>query len=355
MSGSITLYIRAHGGENFNSSIQEYIKENVYLVSFAGNPGLAGWSTICPDGIPVDLKVLYQIGGFYHMKSFDPTKPTQKDILFDDELRDNLKSIYEYCLRNCSPSVNLPTFSRTNPQTDRNYTLEADKGQDPRISPEYGITVVASSNEDDKEYTFESKMGISSGLSRPTRIANININHDAFEYWMSKSILEGKYKDLIRTAILEDKRVTLSDLIIFFKSMGFKNILIWDTSCRTGPFKGRPSTHNRYGRAEKVQHPGNTPFFQDVQPEPISLEPHDRTRLLFEDNEHSGEICNLSNGFCDMIIKAAKKCYRGICDSDKIDGGRTIKNKNKNKNKNKKNNKKNKLRKTRKNKNRKRI
>jgi hypothetical protein len=168
-------------------------------------------------------------------------------------------------------------------------------------------------------------MDISSGLSRPTRISNININNTAFDHWMSKCQLQPQYKDLIRMLMLEKKKVTLSDIIVFFKSMGFKNILIWDTSCRTGPFKGRSTTLNRLGRQELIEQPPNTPL---RLPPPargeILDEPEDRRDLL-EDYDEAPEVCNPSNGFCDMITKAAKDCYKGICGKSKIDGGRTRK------------------------------
>jgi hypothetical protein len=110
--------------------------------------------------------------------------------------------------------------------------------------------------------------------------------------------------------------------------MGFKNILIWDTSCRGGQYKGRESTHNRNARLESTLHPGNTPGIQ-VPQGAITLQPEDRSHLLFEDNEPPQETCNPSNGYCEMIRRAAVACYRGICGKDKTYGGRTKKRKTK--------------------------
>jgi hypothetical protein len=172
------------------------------------------------------------------------------------------------------------------------------------------------------------QMGTSGGLSRPTRIANININPNAFEHWMSKSTLQPLYKDKFRRSILGKKKIVLSDIIVFFKSMGFKNILIWDTSCRSGPFKGRLTTLNRLGRQELIEQPPNTPLRLSPPTRGEILDQPEDRRDLLGDYDEAPEVCNPSNGFCDMITKAAKDCYRGICGEDKTDGGMRRKNKN---------------------------
>lgn len=350
--GSVTLYIRAHGHDLFDSNI-ERINQNVYLVSFAGNPGLPGWMTLCPDGDPVDLKVLYEIGDFYHRKSLLDPKPTQKDILYDEELTDQLKLIYKDCLGD-DPTVNLPIFSRTQPTTNRFYSLKPNPNEHRELSPEYGITVVASTNEEDAPYTLESRMDRSSDLTRPSRLANININPKAFNHWMSKCKLTPESNFHIRQNLLVKKTIYLSNIIVFFRSMGFKNILIWDTSCRTGPYKGRSTSLNRLGRGELTEQPPNTPARLPPPARGVIMDQPEDRRDLLSDYDEADEVCNSSNGFCDRITKAAKDCYRGICGKDKIDGGRTRKNKRKNNKKNKIKNKTRKIkRKTKKNKTRK--
>jgi hypothetical protein len=139
---------------------------------------------------------------------------------------------------------------------------------------------------------------------------------------MNKCKLTPQSKDYIRETMLGKKKINLSHIIVFFKSMCFKNILIWDTSCRTGPYKGRSTTLNRLGRQELIERPPNTPL---RLPPPargaIMDQPEDRRELL-GDYDEADEVCNPSNGFCDRITKAVKDCYRGICGRDKTDGGR---------------------------------
>jgi hypothetical protein len=167
------------------------------------------------------------------------------------------------------------------PRTDKNYYLRpnlhenCDKcvktGQsvctqlppDQILSPEYGITVIESSEPEDAEFTLKGitlqNPDIKDPESHLRQIVNWNYYYDGertletYMYWANKALANAKtveeYYEAKRLyySIMgwnEDKNyVQLSEIVRLFKIMGFTNIYIIDNSCRScGVRPGEPGS-----------------------------------------------------------------------------------------------------------------
>lgn len=87
--------------------------------------------------------------------------------------------------------------------------------------PEYGLTVVNSSNVKDIPFTLSG--------SNNRIMANMNMYLPAKDYWKSRALPEYKY---LVDQIYDEKYIHLTDLYLLFNSMGFQHIYIYDPTCR---------------------------------------------------------------------------------------------------------------------------
>jgi len=314
--GSITIYISAHGFEFFENPLTSDQKQNVFLLSLAGRPGSCTTIGYCYDNVPTSERQLHMIGKFYNKYLQPPV--SQKQILYNEELTKKIYEMYEEAFDNCIEK--LPSFSRTSPETNRYYQLQPNKGEDKDLDPTYGITVLASTNEADNDYTLTGLL--KKGERNPYgRRSNLNVNKDALRHWLSRSNFTNDIKNLIKKD-LSQKFMTLQNVILFFKSMGFKNILIWDTSCRAGEFTGRPSSFRILSKKEELPQPPDTPFkvtrALSIGP-PETLTMHRDTESLTDTAEEEEE-CDERTGICGRVQKMAEECYNGVCRKIKTAG-----------------------------------
>lgn len=171
--------------------------------------------------------------------------------------------------------------------------------------PEYGLTVVNSSNAKDIPFTLSG--------SNNRIMANMNMYLPAKDYWKSRALPEYKY---LIDQIYDEKYIHLTDLYLLFNSMGFQHIYIYDPTCRDCEIDDI--------RAQQYRN-------QELS-EPIIQQP-DNTIVT---NRNQNTNINNYNYMDD--------CINGVCNyfkKTKINGGKNKTNKKGNKsNKKKSNNKK---------------
>jgi hypothetical protein len=200
---------------------------NLQLLSIPGLPGINGLMGSCPpDDTPLDIKIVDYIQNIYYHNN-DITLP---------ELSDPLRKLYKMCKRTF-PSG----FKITYPRSERGFVFEPNPHENcvmcteddgprcllerqvgKRSCPEYGLTVVMSTDPDDFNYTLIT--------NDERKHSNIHMNSSAKHHWLRK--INPTYKNLFNDMITE-KHILLSDLVdIFIKGLGFTHIDIIDPTCR---------------------------------------------------------------------------------------------------------------------------
>ena len=239
---SVTLYISGHGMERLGE--QPGNMDNVTLLSFCGLVGTYGKMPQCYDNrnrkVPIDIITLNdKLRPIYKKELAKKTR----QIYIAESIREPLRTFYE---KNCGVTFShAGGFTMTEPRNERwfqlrpgsheNCILSCTKRDEPKCiqetdpmkqyCPEYGIVVIASNNERDDGYTLVTTAGTqNSNLSYP----------DVFEHWYDRA--QGVIKQRIRQQMTgmegRDKVITLTELVTFFRSMGFQNIIILDPTCR---------------------------------------------------------------------------------------------------------------------------
>ena len=212
---SVTLYMAAHGVEFFgNSSYRP--DNNVFVMSFIGVPNSSSDFGICSDNRPLDFHVLEYIKNYY-----ENSGGTQYKNIFSQELKDKLKQIYEeelevpegtYLFSTIKPVANRYFFFKPNEHENCNKCIEnneklkgiyCSKNRNPEC-PEYGLTIVESSNPSDNGYTLvTAKKLIDKNVSKLLKSldttdedkeklireqSNMNINKNALEHWRKRAL-----------------------------------------------------------------------------------------------------------------------------------------------------------------------
>jgi hypothetical protein len=219
-NSTITLCIQGHGQEYIHKMLTQNVKFNVNVLTFGGKLGVETDFRMCYDG-SIDTKVMNKLNLLYSSRR--ATK-LSKTLMFE--------TLPEYFYRlYADQQLYYPSgaFQIIYPKIQKVFQLRPKCGEDERLCPEYGISVVSSSDPADNGFTLET---IPHKKGEGYRRANINMNGAAFEHWYEKSKMETYVKDQVREIIFDEKVVHLSDIILFFKSMGFKHINIIDPSCR---------------------------------------------------------------------------------------------------------------------------
>jgi len=155
--------------------------------------------------------------------------------------------------------------------------------------PEYGLTIVASSFPEDKDFTLA---GYGDRLK-----SNINVNLTARVHWRSRT---PDYKYLI-DQIFKEKYINLTDLDILFKSMGFKHIYIYDPSCRDCEIEA--SLANEYAILERKP---PSPTINVITEQPGDYKPNPGNSRI---NSGNSIVNDCVNGVCRIFQKS------------KVDGG----------------------------------
>lgn len=228
---SVTIIIEGHGAEHLGERL-EYI-QNVNLLSFCGMPGELGiMKGFGEDSI--SIATISKLGSHYNEFLYGEGK--------DDPYMNNQIGLFESSPKMLdtlfkSNGLLFPCgFKMTNPVSERTFYLRPNPGENVRKSgrcerdskkmhcPEYGITIIASSEKEDKPFTLAS---LKSPSPSHRRQMNLLLSPSTLEYWNQRS-------GLILKPILElNPHITLSQIINIFVAMGFDNIYIHDPTCRT--------------------------------------------------------------------------------------------------------------------------
>lgn len=319
MEEAVTLFIQGHGSEKLTNSLKN--DPNIQLLSFVGMPGIVGEMVICENNNkPIDINIIEFLNVIYN-KTYkeDGSLDFQSQLLLFNELPELLKRLYEDCDIEYKDGFSKiwPRFERyfsffPNPHENcrlcsvpNDWNKEQNLGKNclpgrclPERNinniccPEYGLSIVASSFSNDLPFTLASKN------NNTRKEANINISLSTKEYWKSRTPDQKSLVD----QIYNKKYIYLSQLIILFKSMGFKYIYLLDPTCRSCKI----DTHmaEEYKNLERIS--PNEEIFTS-QP----------TNIIFSSDE---DPIPKTNYFED--------CINGICGfgkKKKIDGGKSRK------------------------------
>lgn len=137
----VVLFIQAHGNENLEHELVG--SENVRLLSFSGEPNTSGMMSICPDGESLNMKAL-RIATASLKRSKEPEKSMKASI-------QTLEQAY------ADSSIHFEDgFRITVPISERTFYFYPNTDEDPKLCPEYGLSVIQSSNPVDHDHTLES-------------------------------------------------------------------------------------------------------------------------------------------------------------------------------------------------------
>lgn len=226
---SVTLFIQAHGEElftDYSSSIAATSRFNpkpiVKLLSFSGSIFEAGKMALCKSQLsgefnqPIDSLVIEEIQTIYK------TTTNRKANALFGKMGSILKRIYS----DCRIRFKQGGFKIIFPKTERIFYLQPNAGEDRRMVPDYGITVVSSSIDSDFNYTLQ-------GIDGSPSMSNWSSYHDNINYWLyERSNLDEDRQMELFDKIVNQKQILLSEIVELFTSAGFNEILIYDPTCR---------------------------------------------------------------------------------------------------------------------------
>lgn len=261
---TITLFIEAHGSEDFN--IETDFGPSVELLSFSGSPGVEG-SFGCINGRSLEVSVMKHLRDSYLMAL--ETGIPQSEVY--NLIPDALKSLYErarVAYPNGGFTPTFPTRQRkfyfeANPgETELRYSRDAElqdrgsamttRGERSReLSPFYGLFIVTSGDPLDTPYTLISARGDSVGSFDKM---NLHENTTLQDYWGSKIPDRNESAHQMYDDMIAKRFVSLSDLVTIFQSMGFEKIFILDPSCRseTSSWLLPLTSASKIAKAEKI-------------------------------------------------------------------------------------------------------
>jgi hypothetical protein len=385
----VTLYISGHGAEDFNINYTKI--PDVYLMSFIGVPGLPNkmYRCVLAEDPPSRIAQLELIKNYY--KEGISEGLNQYDFIHSKELKEELRNLDDYYIskiydysdklyglydeKDNYKYKNL--YSTTTPISERYFALKPNenetyytcrnankkeifiKNRNNQICPEYGITVVASTNFEDNGYTLVTaedeinKKNVKTLKYLDTtdenkeilirEKSNINLNKDTIEHWRKRAynysdntfIVNGKHIthneiiDMIIYNIFYKKITSLTDLIYLFKSMGFKKIYILDPTCRSSQKTISSKEQKTRINLEKVnyQKPNNYQQNLLIDENPLL---YDETQDMINNENISDNKENENNNICSKLGNCVRQCIDNICEwvprfKTKISGGKTKK------------------------------
>lgn len=313
---AVTLFIQGHGREYNDETFNN--DHTTKLLSFVGISGELGDANFCDyNGKTIDINVIDFLHGQYsnQYNNNGNLDNESQDILFDI-LPEYLQKLYKKC------NINYENgFTKTWPRWEREFFFEPNPHENCRLCktknnrrlnnnyingrclpernknnlycPEYGLTIVASSFPDDFSFTL-------AGSQNRTQ-SNMNMTLSSKTFWKNRA--SNQYKFLI-DKIYDEKEITLTELNLLFKSMGFKYIYILDPTCRECEINKQEAERNRSIET-------TMPVFTN-QP---------TTSIIPEINYEKSNINNQN-----PYIQTFQNCYNGVCglfhSKSKIDGGR---------------------------------
>lgn len=319
---AVTIYIQGHGREYNDETFNN--DQTTKLLSFVGMSGELGDAKFCDyNEKTIDINVIDFLHGqysnqYYNIGNLDNES---QDILFDN-LPEYLQKLYKKCGLNYENG-----FTKTWPRWEREFFFEPNPHETCRLCktlknkklnnncnnerclpernknnwccPEYGLTIVASSFPEDLSFTLAG--------SKDRIQSNINMTLSSKTFWKNKASNEYKY---LIDKIYNEKEITLSELNLLFKSMGFKYIYILDPTCRECEINKQEAEKNRMIET-------TMPIFTN---QPTSS-------IIPEINSNVNSNTNNKNPY----IQSFQNCYNGVCgmfqNKSKVDGGRKRKRK----------------------------
>jgi hypothetical protein len=331
---SVTIFIQGHGEELLNTPFQNV--KRLSLLSFSGSPGELGNMKICDSGESIDIQTIKYLHFMYsNLYSKYNSTVTQMDIY--NKLPDDLRELY----KNCNIQYEDEGFTVTYPISERIFTLTPnthencvkciesgskrciyERNSRKQLCPEYGITVLASSDPYDDGFTLATIR-----LEEKRTKVNWNFNPTVMKHWYGKS----RYKDKgeIYNQLLNDHEITLSNLFLYFSSMGFQNIYIIDPTCRYIPHE--TTSFQKISRSVYEKHPSYTRNFHysperfHQSPMNRSLEPESNNKICTM-KKNKGLLQQCCGGICKTIGLQSKSKSPSHSKSKlkhKIDGGKT--------------------------------
>lgn len=251
---AITLLIEAHGDEDLDIEVNV---PRVNLLSFSGKPGELGNFGMIGDK-SLELYILRFLRHMYLDKS---NAEQQKRVYENDALTDGLRSLFE----TAGKPYPGGGFVRTYPVRQRTFYFKPNRHEDcrrckrvkkfieytdgttdtnpvyakvcipnrkltSRDCPVYGLIVVASSEEVDKQFTLERTEGED---VVPLSSSNLHMNNSAMLYW-SQKIDKSRFPkaSLAFKHMIENRNISLTELSKIFEAMGYTDIYIIDPTCR---------------------------------------------------------------------------------------------------------------------------
>jgi len=333
MENAITLFIQGHGSENITIPFNN---NSLKLLSFAGKPGASGDLGRCEyynnqpiftiinnflnnqylnhtnldkesqgqlfSSISQDLQQIYENCDFIYDKGFTETYPVSERIFY---FKPNLHETCRLCTNpEESSTENMITMENKDRCIAGRCLTERNKKN--LCCPEYGLTVICSSFIEDARFT------LAGNSFKERNNANINMKLSNKNYWKNRASNEYKY---LVDKIYNQKQISLTELNVLFKSMGFEYIYIFDPSCRYCEID--PLEAEKYRNLELIK-PSNRTIING-NTEPIySSQP---TNSFLNNNQTT--INKNSNSFVQPI----QECINGVCglfqNKSKIDGGKT--------------------------------
>lgn len=318
----VTIFIQGHGSEDYTLSLKQSI--NLNLLSFCGQIGALGEMKL-ENGLQLDIAALNIIQKYY------------KDHLNDTQ--DNKLQGISYVLPILYKrfGITFPNggFKITQPVRQRTFFLRPNEHENCRmctefgserclesrtrnvLCPEYGITVVDSSDTQDNGFTLDT---IREGYL--TKSVNMNMSPSNFQHWQKK-ITDPNKKQQFKQKIIDKKEVTLTELISFFQSMGFAKINIIDPTCRDccdidtttpiGKFKAIVNTVIEQKRIEEAKSLVDlmlptTARERGSQTSPVirGISPQIMHRDTDDDNKNENCFINCLKGVCQKFCSKKK-------------------------------------------------
>jgi hypothetical protein len=320
---AVTIFIQGHGAE---MPSQPFAKvDGVSLLSFSGSPGELGEMRFCDNnGLSIDINAIQYI----HNKYKNSSSSINQTKIYS-ELPDGLRNLYEDCeifYKNSGFITTYPHVQRIfylKPNTHENCVKCVKSGnnrciykRDPNTKscPEYGITVVASTDPRDNGATLAT-------IDDRTKV-NWSFSPAVMDHWYNRTEYnKNTYATKIYENLKSNKYIFLSELIYYFRYMGFGKIYILDPTCRyidddenkISKFKKAAMTViERNERKNKI--PNLVPYTTPIKQMNRSTEPEpDNTNCTTK--EEGGFLQQCCSGICNIFNKP------------KIDGGKTHKRK----------------------------
>ena len=246
------------------------------------------------------LPSIYKNCGIIYDKGFSITWPRlEREFFFEPNDHENCRLCSELPENNITTNTLSIKDIRNNSNSVPNNCLYGrclpERKKSNICCPEYGLSIISSSFSQDSAFTL-------SGVNDRVK-SNLNISLSTKDYWKGRAAIPYKY---LIDQIYNEKYIHLTDLTLLFKSMGFKNIYIYDPTCRECEIDK--------DKAEEYRSLENT--IPNKEERIISQQP---TNIVFSSDENP---LPKTNYFDD--------CINGICgyfNKTKVDGGRRKKGK----------------------------